>query len=237
MTRFLVTWRNGALRRTYPVGVLVATEMVCDFSYLEAAATTPDFRAFVNFPELDRPYNSTQLFPFFSQRVMDRRRPDHAGYVRALGLPADATDLELLGRANGQRKGDTVQVILEPTVGVAGEVDHSFLVSGVRHAPGESGPALAQVREGDRLLLLPEPENPSNVEAILVSVEGGQPLGWIPDALLPLAHEAMACGYELTVLRLNGEDWPSHLRLVVRLTASVSADFEPFPSFRARALG
>lgn len=235
MSRFLVTWRDRSRRRSYAVGVLIVNEVDFHFSYLPAAATTPDFRPFVNFPELGIDYRSSTLFPFFSQRVMDRRRPDHAAYVQALGLAEDATDADVLGRSNGQRKGDTVHVILEPQIDSEGGVDHVFLVSGVRHAPENPEGKLKHLHAGDPLTLQAEPENVWNGDAVLVCTAQGDPLGWVPDALLHMIHEVTETTYRLTVLRVNDADWPSHLRVIVRLHGSVSPGFQPFPSIGARA--
>jgi hypothetical protein len=233
VSRFLVTWRDRTVRRTYPVGLLIASEAGFGFSYLPAAATTPGFRPFVNFPDLGRDYRASTLFPFFTQRVMDRRRPDHSDYLQALGLGESATEIDVLGRSNGQRKGDTVQVILEPQIDADGGVDHVFLVSGVRHAPGDPENKAEHLGAGDPLTLQAEPRNPSNPEAMLVCTTQGDPLGWVPDALLHLAHEIAKGNYQLTVVRVNGADWPSHLRVIVRLTGAVSPGFVPFPSIGA----
>jgi hypothetical protein len=230
VNRFLVTWRDRSVPRTYPVGVLLADEAGYGFTYLPAAESTPGFRPFVNFPDLGRRYRSSTLFPFFAQRVMDQRRPDHPAYLQALGLAPDAIETDVLGRANGQRKGDTVQVILEPHVDPNGDVDHVFLVSGVRHAPGNPESKAEHLGVGDGLTLRAEPNNPSNPSALLVCTPPGDPIGWSPDALLHLAHQVIKNSYRLNVVRVNGADWPSHLRVIVRLTGSVSPGFEPFPS-------
>ena len=229
MSRFLVTWRDRSLPRTYPVGVLVANKAGFGFFYLPTAATTPDFQPFVNFPELGRDYRSSTLFPFFAQRVMDRRRPDHSDYLQALGLGESATDIDVLDRSIGQRKGDTVQVILEPQIDLDGGVDHVFLVSGVRHMPGDPESKVEHLKAGDCLTLQPEPTNPSNPDALLVCTAQGDPLGWVPDALLHFAHEVGKGSHQLTIVRVNGADWPSHLRVLVRLRGTVLPGFEPFP--------
>jgi hypothetical protein len=230
VNRFLVTWRNRSLRRTFSIGLLTATEEGFRFSYLPGASTAPDFRPFVNFPELERQYRSTSLFPFFAQRVMDSRRPDYLNYLQALALPPGATATDVLGRANGQRKGDTVQAILEPHIDEDGRIDHVFLVSGVRHAPGNPQTDVQFLRPGSRLVLEPEPQNPANPDALLISREQGHPIGWVPDALLYLAREVAKGSYQLEALRVNGAEWPSHLRVIVRLTGAVLPGFEPFPA-------
>jgi hypothetical protein len=235
--RFLVTWRHRDLRRSWPVGVLTAEHGGYLFSYLPTSATTPGFVPFPNFPALGRVYESRELFPFFSQRVMDPRRSDYEPYLRALALPPDASAVDVLGRANGQRKGDSVLVVREPTIGLSGSLDHSFLVSGVRHVPVFPGAALERLRDGAELRLRAEPANPTNPAAMHVLGPDNVVLGWVPDALAATAQEASRSDYVLSVLRVNDETWPGHLRLVVRLRGHVSADFDPFGLARIGMLG
>ena len=45
-----------------------------------------EFRPFIGFPDFDRVYESSRLWPFFDLRVMDRKRPDYSQYVGWLGL-------------------------------------------------------------------------------------------------------------------------------------------------------
>jgi hypothetical protein len=235
MSRFLVTWRSRVTGRSHPVGFLTANSRDYRFSYLPDVADLEDFRPFVNFPDLSRPYQSSRLFPFFSQRVMNSRRPDYQAYVAALGLPADASPVDVLGRAGGQRKGDTVQVILEPTIGADGAVDHTFLLSGARHAPGDAPALIDRLREGEPLTIRPQGDNKVNPDAHLICTTHGDPLGWVPDALLATVQEIMANDYGLTVAQVNGPEWPSYLRVVLRLRGTVPPGFEPFTSLASWA--
>jgi hypothetical protein len=226
MSRFLVTWRSRLTQRTYPVGTLIAGSGF-EFSYLSNLELPEDFREFVNFPDLTQTYRSRALFPFFAQRLMDSRRSDYAPYVAALGLPPRATELDVLGRAGGRRKGDTVEVVAEPDVSDTGAVDHLFLVRGISHLPG-SDAALQQVSIDAQMQVVAQLDNQVNPEALQVGAPDGQSVGWVPDALLHLAHKVIERDYQLIVHRLNGPDWPSHMRLVVRLLGNVPPGFEPF---------
>ena len=227
MNRFLVTWRSRVTQRTHPVGVLTAAPEDYRFEYLSDVGQIEDFRAFVNFPDLSREYRSNRLFPFFSQRVMDPRRSDYKAYIAALGLAENASQVDVLGRASGARKGDTVQVILEPRIAPDGGVDHTFLLSGVRHAPGNAPAAIDQLTSGARLTIREQPENRVNPQALLVCTTEDQVLGWVPDALLDFVHQVVSGHYQLTASRVNGSEWPSQLRVVVNLKGNVPTDFEP----------
>lgn len=235
MSRFLVTWRNRATGRTHPVGLLTATSQDYRFSYLPDVEGLADFRPFVNFPDPIREYRSSRLFPFFSQRVMNPRRPDYQAYVAALGLPADASPLDVLGRTNGQRKGDTVQVILEPMIRADGSVEHAFLLSGARHAPGDAPALIDRLSPEEALTVRPQHDNNVNPDAHFICTEAGDPIGWVPDALLELVREVIASDFRLTATQVNDREWPSHMRVVVRLCGSVPPGFGPFRSLSSLA--
>lgn len=233
MKRFLVTWRNRDTQRTHPVGALYV-DGVFAFKYLDRLPG--DFRPFINFPHFDQQYVSKSLFPFFSQRVMDSRRPDYAAYLEALGLPPTATQLDVLGRSGGGRKGDTVEVVAEPAVNRDGSLDHKFLVRGVRYQQGNDD-ALNNLAEGDPLQLVAQPENQVNPRAQLVCRADGTRLGWMPDALLDYVLGLDSFNRELSVDRVNLEPWPSHMRLVARLRAPSIVGGEAFADLFAHERG
>lgn len=235
MSRFLVTWRSRATERTHPVGLLVDSPHDFTFRYLANVQDIAEFRPFVNFPDPKREYRSSHLFPFFSQRVMNPRRPDYSAYIAALGLPEDASPVEVLGRASGQRKGDTVQVILEPSIRAGGAVDYTFLLSGARYAPGDAPAVIDTLRQGAALTIRPQLDNEVNPHAHLICTTGGDPIGWVPDALLHMVQEVVSSHFRLTAVQVNGRDWPSHLRVVVHLRGTLPPGFEPFRSLSSLA--
>jgi len=228
--RFAVVWRNTARRRIWPVAVLDYDGQTYRFEYLATASDVEDFRPFIGFPELDRIYEAERLWPFFALRVMDRRRPDFPRYVEWLGLPPDATPLDILSRSGGERKGDAVQVIEEPPVDLAGITESTFLVRGARYATDQysSASAAEALTPGDRLSVVPDPSNPTNPSALLIATTAGLPIGWVPDLLIPYVRIVLASDSRLVVLRNNGPAAPWHLRLLVRLTGHAKPGYRAF---------
>ena len=47
---------------------------------------------------------------------MDRKRPDYEGYLARLGLPCDASPLDVLSGSGGEQQGDSVYLAEEPHV-------------------------------------------------------------------------------------------------------------------------
>lgn len=221
--QFLVVWQRPD-RAFVPVGQLDVRRDEGDaahsrFRYLPGAAAEPDFQPFLAFPDLGRVYERHgELFPFFANRVMSPRRPDFEQYVTALGLTSDEADpLEILARSGGERATDTIHVVPFPERDGGVEWRH-FLVSGVRHQQGAQE-RIARLAEGAQLELRAEPDNEKNPAAMLLDAERGQPVGWLPDYLLPEFHAHVEAGNipAVYVVKANGPEVPWHLRLLCRL--------------------
>lgn len=229
ITRLLVTEKDDSgLYR--PVGFLDAVdrgeEVAYRFAYLQAAIRRPSFRPLLGFRDVARAYESTGLFPLFAERIMDPRRPDRPMYLAALDLADEATPLEVLARSGGQRAGDGLLLTPVPRVDRSGRTSCVFLVHGIRHLDG-AAERVDSLRPGDRLRITPEPDNPVNPRALLVTEEGDRPLGWVPDALLDYVHQVL--DGTLTVVRVNAREVGTRLRLLVRLEGlSASPDWQPF---------
>lgn len=230
-TRFAVAWQNQVSRSIYPVGVLDLDRGMYQFVYLRSVIDVPDFVPFVGFPDLRRIYTSARLFPFFAQRVMDRRRPDFSEYVAALGLTENATELDLLARSSGSRIGDSVRLSREPVVDSDGRIRYDFPVHGLRHVPDRQAAEarLRVLRPDDPLRLQAEPTNRVNSNALLVTTNSGVVLGWVPDLLLDFVHRAKDWAeVRVTVLKVNTPDQPPHLGLFARLAGSGPPGYRAF---------
>lgn len=230
-TRFAVAWQNQISRSIYPVGVLDLDRGTYRFAYLRSVVHVPSFVPFVGFPDLSRVYTSTRLFPFFAQRVMDRRRPDFPEYAAALGLTEDATELDLLARSSGNRIGDSVRLSLEPVVGGDGRIQYDFPVHGLRHVSDRQAAEaqLRSLRPDDPLRLQAEPTNLVNSNALLITTTSGVVLGWVPDLLLDFVHQAKNWAeVRVTAFKVNTRDQPPHLGLFARLAGSGPPGYRAF---------
>lgn len=232
-SRLVVAWQHPQTRLISAVGMLDVETERYRFRYLRRAIRTTDFRPFLGFREFERTYLSDELFPLFQQRVMNPRRPDYERYIRSLSLPSDATPWEQLARSGGKRTGDTIQLFPEPIVRVDGSSRSCFLVHGVRHIEKNYNPSVQQriqnLRKGDSLQLVPEPDNEVNPRALLTSTEGGDLLGWIPDLLLDHMYTLRESGpVELRVEHTNGPNVPYHFRLIACAEGRVPAGYQPF---------
>lgn len=239
--RLLVCWQHPATRAIEPVGVLSYAGKLYQFQYLVRAAEVDGFPGLLGFDDLTGTYVSEELFPFFSQRVMDPRRPDYQRYVTELSLTGEDTPWELLARTHGKREGDTILVFPVPHAEERGW-QCSFLVHGIRHmmrksvsvdgedrgsySSDEMELMLESLRAGDQLLLSPEPTNAWSETAVLVLDDARRPIGYVPDLLAPAVSAALQAGeVRLTVERTNPRAAGWHLRVLAKLEVTTETTF------------
>ncbi len=229
--RFLVVWQHPESREFVNVGDLQVNHahgniISCRFAYRQDVGATPGFQPFLAFPEVGGSYERDgDLFPFFQNRIMSPRRPDFDQYADALGLTHGQADpVEILARSAGARATDTVHVVPEPDTAPDGTETRLFLVSGIRHTPDVEA-RMKRLRPGQHLQLRAEPDNQANPRAVLLDVERGEPVGWVPNYLLDYVHKHREAGstIDVTVVKANGPEAPAHLRLLARMVVRPEA--------------
>lgn len=234
----LVLWQHPDTHAILPIGRFSRHDRGYSFAYTVGAAEISDFRPLPGLEDLHRRYESDRIPAVFDQRVMSSDRPDYADYLGRLGLDV-ATPWEQIVRSGGQRSGDTLQFMQLPTVS-DGRARACFLANGVSHIPEavrhladrdacvsreEQEAALQSLRQGDRLQLEAEFDNPQDPSAVLLTVEG-VPVGWVPRAISASVRELLEVeSRHVLVQRVNGPDAPFHLRLALDLDAAAPSDF------------
>lgn len=232
-SRLAVAWQHPESRMISPVGLLDQDSGFFRFRYIQNALETVDFRPFVGFPDLRAVYASTELFPFFQQRVMNPRRPDYTRFIDTLALNPSAEPWEQLARSGGKRVGDTIQLFPEPRVQSDGSTESIFLVHGVRHVESDYDHLVQRridkLHHGDRLQLVADRDNPKNPEAVLVCTDDGNPLGWVPDLLLDHIEVLQSSGSpEVRVEHVNSDNAPYHYRVMARVVGDAPTGYVPF---------
>ena len=98
MTTLYLAWQHAPSRRWFPVGRLIRRQTATEefeFSYVQGARDARDaagFRGIPEFPDLDRRYEATELFPTFRNRTMNKRRRDRAAHLHEFGLDVNECD-------------------------------------------------------------------------------------------------------------------------------------------------
>lgn len=240
--RLFVAWRrpDGLI---VPIGCLTqrlsSGGTVFRFEYLKRAEGEPDFPRLPGFNNLHRAYEATSLFAVFANRVMPRERADYGAFVEQLDLSTEADPFEVLGRSEGVKTTDRIEVFPAPERSGAGDLTTLFFARGIRHLTDASA-AVEGLREGDQLTLEPQRHNDVNPHAMLLNTRTGDSVGWAPDYLLDLLHELEALNGApptITVEHVNPPSVAPHLRLLCRATAAWPSGYQPFsgPQFHSLA--
>ena len=100
-----------ASQRAHPDDILVAALLhdVGKLVLVRAHAET-GFEPLVDFPDFHKPYDSSELFPLFKNRVLTPGRKDFDEYLRLLQLHGDADPIEILSVDGGYRATDSFEV-------------------------------------------------------------------------------------------------------------------------------
>ncbi len=223
-------------------GPIARLDRVADgwrFLYLEGARTLPSFRSFYEFPDLDRVYESDDLFPLFTNRLLTKSRPEYEAWLTWGGFnPSNPPEpIALLGVTEGRRVTDPIEVFPCPQPDLNGCYLNRFFVHGVRWMPEPAQQAILKLKEGDRMALLPDRFNPADPNAValrpLDDSIGRYLIGYIPRYLAAdVCHLFEQCNVEfinVSVLRVN-RDAPWQHRLLCQMNACWPDGFRPCSS-------
>jgi hypothetical protein len=87
MKKLFLAWQQPQSRHWFPIGQLTFDGKKYHFFYIQGvkkAQAESSFRLLHSFPERDRIYTSSELFPLFSNRLMRPSRPDYQDYIAVL---------------------------------------------------------------------------------------------------------------------------------------------------------
>lgn len=110
-TLFLAWQDKKPSKAWFPVGRLDADveRSFYRFRYIDGAKRAQEevgFLPLIDFPDWDKDYQSSELFPLFQNRVMNRARPDFTDYLDRLDLTEEADPIEILSTNGGHRVTD-----------------------------------------------------------------------------------------------------------------------------------
>jgi hypothetical protein len=235
-----LTWQDPLSRRWFPVGKLRSSNGHYCFEYIQGALTAREhgFEPIHGFPDLNARYESEELFPLFSNRVLPRSRPEYKSVLNWLSIGATENDrVAILSRSGGRRATDTFEVFPCPDINSSGEYHILFLIHGLSHMPAEAIARAEKLQPGEPLLMLKDFQNPIDPSAILLRT-GEQYkgdvhiIGYSPAYLNSEIHSLLGENGEaspmILVERINLEPAPLQFRVLCRMVARPSAGFVPF---------
>ncbi len=138
-----------------------------------------------SFPEFNRKYESSELFPHFQNRVLDPGRKDFATYLESLDLsPTTIDPIEILSVSGGERQTDNLEVFPRIEPRPDGVFLCRFFLHGWRHMPEIAQKRALSLGAGEELGISLELTNPSDPVAIQVTTRDYAFVGWTPRYLV-----------------------------------------------------
>jgi hypothetical protein len=223
-----LAWQDPVSRAWFPIGRLETRSdggyrfvYTRGFARAEQAGLTP----LVGFPELDRVYDSAELFPLFKNRIMSPAREEYAAYLDRLALgEGRAAPLSILARSEGRRTTDSLEIFAHPLArdpGGGARYCLDFFVRGLRHRPESAQLRALALEGGEPLHLLPDPQNPEDEQAIALRTADDHLLGYLPRYHAPdlLALLAARVPISARTVKVNPPPTPVQQRVLVSLDA------------------
>lgn len=177
-------WREPHSRAQHKVGELSYDGALYRFRYsptedlnvatshgFAPAALLPGFR------DIDKTYESPNLFSAFAHRLPDPKRPDYPQVLSAFGLAPHSHPFEVLRETRGRLATDQFSFEEAPIVTESGSVITCW-IAGWRFYEGDL--VLSELNPGTRLDLRRDTSNPHDMHAVAVFTVGGAKLGFVP---------------------------------------------------------
>lgn len=176
------------------------------------------------FGEVRRVYESRHLFPVFENRVMNRRRPDLADYLRSMDLPPSTDPIHGLWVSGGYRVTDWFNVFPKLTRDADGAFRCRFFVHRVRELDSDVRRRIKTLEPGETVHLVSDaPGSPT----VAIYTGDRERLGWTPMFLASeIALARPSARYEARVVRVNPAPCPSSDRVLIE-TACFWENHEP----------
>ena len=223
-TLFLAWQDNKPSKAWFPVGRLDADveRSFYRFRYIGGAKRAQEevgFPLLIDFPALNQDFQSSELFPLFQNRVMNRARPDFADYLRRLDLTEDADPIEILSTNGGHRVTDAYEVFPKLEKNDTGRFSCRFFLHGWRHVNEASKDRIGRLEPGEELFVTLELTNPATGLAVQIQTTDYNIIGWAPRYLVGDLVSAMAEGptYKARVVRINPQPFPSKQRVLIEM--------------------
>ena len=238
MTTLFLACHDRRNRSWFPVGRLTRNDsepVEYEFEYIRGAqdaqnSMIPLAIPVPGFPDLDKAYRATEIFPIFRYRAMNKGRPDRPEYLNLFGLDPENTDvLAELAISGGHSVADTFEIFPAIEPDVEGRFKTRFIIQGLRPANPETIERVNSLNPGDRLELSSESNVRSMQHPMAVRTTGQHLLGWLPRYLADVLRRSD--GTEVTdidvrVVQVNDEAPLSH-RLLVELTGQLPPGVDP----------
>ncbi|MDZ8054134.1 MAG: HIRAN domain-containing protein [Aulosira sp. ZfuVER01] len=243
MKTLFLAWQDPKSRDWFPIGRLNFDENKYQFAYTHGAVEAKSkygFQPLISFPDFNKVYTSSEIFPLFYNRLMQRSRPDYKNYIEWLNIPEGEDDpIAILARSGGRKATDNFEVFPCPEPDENGLYHIHFFAHGVRHLPDCAIERINQLQPGEILYLAHEFQNPYDSHALLLCTEDHHIVGYCPRYIVDDISQLKNKNSQLVkvhVERINPVPTPLQLRLLCNLTGEWHEDFRPFSGREYQAI-
>lgn len=167
-------WKQPISRRRYTIGTLTKHNNNYTFRYTDNIEEIKKlgFDFFPGFQELDKVYNSTELFDTILSRLPNKNRNDYIEILKSYGLDENSTEMEILEKTKGRLLTDNFEF-----VPIFNEKRIEFEIAGTRYSK-DLKKCKELLKVGERLLLELE-NNEYDENAIAIKFQNYK-IGYIP---------------------------------------------------------
>jgi hypothetical protein len=231
MTMIYLAWQEPVERRWIPVARPTFDGEKYRFVYTKGARS-PRFLKLGRFSDLNSIYESAELFPIFSNRLLHKNRPEYEQYLKWLDIAADHDDaISILSRTEGLRATDSLELFPCPVRSPEGRYFARFFAHGLRYLDTSAISRIGKLGHGDPLFLMEDVQNPADPLAIAIrSQDPPTIIGYCPRYLTADFRQLLkGCGPQdvrASVERVN-QGAPLQLRLLCSVTACWPDGFNP----------
>jgi HIRAN domain len=235
MNALFVAWRSGDSNngKWGPVGRLDRDGQTYRFCYTRGARTLQGFQPFPEMKDLEQVYESEELFPLFSNRLLSPSRPEYEAFLTWSGFdPNNPPDpIAILAVTEGRRQTDSIEVFPCPIPDEQGCYLNKFFLHGVRWMPPAAIERMGRLKADEPLFMMWDAQNAHDPYAVaLRTVEERTMIGYVPRYLAEDVWKLMqGCdvqGINLFAQKVN-KDAPAQLRVLCRMHACWPEGFEP----------
>lgn len=233
--KLFLAWQDPTNRSWRPVGVLsLGNDGTFRFVYTEGARMSKNFVPFSGMEDLDSVYESDELLPLFSNRLLSDSRPDYSKQLKWLninGATHGSILIDMLAMTEGIRATDTFEVFKCPVKNIKGQYDVSFFSHGLRYVAKPAVDRVNNLRSGERLFLTLDEQNSYDEHAVALRTDDPvEFVGYCPRYLSQdfrkLLEKNKPMNVEVTVEQVNTEA-PLNLRLRCKLVSPWPDGFRP----------
>ena len=230
----ILSWKNPNNNKRIPIGRLRFKDGYYSFQYTKGALNEKDFRPFESMKNLERVYESKELFPLFKNRLLQKSRPEYQDYLKWLNIKTKSMHpMEELALTGGVRATDSFELFPLP-INENGYYSVKFFSRGIRHLAKSYNQRVEGLGEDRKLYLMRDIQNQLDGYALVLRTDNPIELvGYCPSFYTKdfnyLIENNGADNIFLRVIK-NNLDAPSQLKLLCEFKTKWSEGFTPFDS-------